>query len=419
MFVASGLNYKTAPLAIREKIVLQGAAEDVLLQRLLSLPYMHEISILSTCNRTEIYCETDAPELIMPMLASEYNLPLNEFTQFFYQHQGVDAIKHTLRVSCGLDSMMLGEPQISGQMKMAYLQACKKDTVKKHLHQIFQYVFSASKRIRNQSGIGRNPISIASAAVQLIKKFFSDLKPLNIFIIGSGEMASLVVKYLQQQGATNFMIANRTQNNAIRLANTCYGHLVTISDIPQYLPKADLIVSATTCPLPFITQKLVKQSMIKRNNAPMFILDLAVPRDVETNVAEIENVQLYNVDDLKSIVAAGMDQRRAAAAKAEVLVGIEVEQYTAMHRSKRVATMICDYREKMQNLAQQELQRAIQRLSAGDCQYNVLNEFCNRLVKKLTHKTTVGLRQAALHDNVEILELAHSLFTTSPQVATQ
>lgn len=412
VFVACGLNHKTAPLIVREKIALPLAMQNTLLNNLVDLPTVNEAAILSTCNRTEIYCDTVDPESIAPWLASQHRLAPELLSPYLYMHHGHHGIRHTLRVASGLDSMMLGEPQILGQMKQAYQYACELGTVKTNLRHVFQYIFSASKRIRSRSGIGTNPVSVAYAAVQLIGQLFTNFESLGVFIIGSGETATLVAKYLHKQGVRRFHIASRTSENARQLAAAFEGEALTIGDIPQYLSQADVIISATACPLPFINKSLVEHALSKRGNAPMFFLDLAVPRDIEPDVADLDPVHLYNIDDLQSMIEKGMDGRRSAALQAEQLIEGELDNYIRWHRSLRAKDIICDYRSQMQNLAQQELQRAQEKLSAGYCQDSVLREFCERLVNKLTHYPTVGLRKTAWDGREELLDLAHYLFNS-------
>ena len=414
VFVACGLNHKTAPLDVREKVALSVERQDTLLRSLAGLPAINEAAILSTCNRTEIYCETDDPQCLAPWLASEHQLSPELITPYFYMHSEHQGVRHALRVASGLDSMMLGEPQILGQMKQAYQQARQVGTIKNNLQYIFPYVFSATKRIRNQSGIGKNPISIAYAAVQLISQIFTDCKPLNVFIIGSGETASLVAKYLQKEGVQRFIIASRTSKHAQQLATTLAGETVSIGDIPIHLSQADVVISATSCPLPFINKGLVEYALNQRDHAPMFFLDLAVPRDIEANVSELEGVHLYNIDDLQSVTGKGMHKRQIAALEAEQLIEVELDNYIRWHRSLKAKGIIKDYRSQMHNIAQLELQRAMQKLSAGNCQYSVLTEFSERLVNKLTHSPTVGLRNAAWDNREELLDLAQYLLENSP-----
>ncbi|KTC74298.1 glutamyl tRNA reductase [Legionella birminghamensis] len=410
VFVACGLNHKTAPLNVREKLAVPSGIQGSVLHRLLYLPAVNEAAILSTCNRTEFYCDTDDPGLLVPWIAREHQLHTEELQPYFYLHHGEEGVRHTLRVASGLDSMMLGEPQILGQMKQAYQQACDAGTVKSNLRSIFEYIFSASKRIRSRSGIGTNPVSVAYAAVLLIGQFFKNLENLRVFLIGSGETASLVAKYLHKEGVRQFLVASRTPENAKQLAAAFAGKALTIGDIPQYLAQADIVISATACPLPFINKSLVEHALSQRSQAPMFFLDLAVPRDIEADVAEIPSVQLYNVDDLQLMIEHGMNERRTAALQAEQLIESELDNYIRWHRSLRAKDIICSYRNQMESLAQQELERAMLNLSSGQNQKQVLETFCNRMLNKLIHQPTIGLRQAAWDNRQDLLDLAKYLF---------
>lgn len=412
MFVACGLNHKTAPIHVREKVATVPATQEQLLHRLYNLPSVNEVALLSTCNRTEIYCDTDEPELITHVLAQENDLAQESLQPFFYIHEGEQGIKHTLRVASGLDSMMIGEPQILGQMKQAYQLACRLGTVKTHLRSVFEYIFNASKRIRNLSGIGNNPVSVAYAAVQLISQLFAK-KSLHVFLIGSGETASLVAKYLQQQGNHHFMISSKTPANAQKLVNAFGGIALSINDIPQYLAQADVVISATACPVPFINKRLIAQALQQRNNAPMFLLDLSVPRDIESDVNELEHVHLYNIDDLQQRIEHGMHERRLAANEAELLINDEVDYFIRWSRAQRANQVICDYRQKMQQLADLELQRTLKKIAQGHNQQEVLAEFSQRLVNKLTHHPSSGLRKVAWDDRDDLLSLAQYLFNTT------
>lgn len=417
-FVVYGLNHKTAPIEIREKIALSLTADDQLLIRLIGFDSVKEAVLLSTCNRTEIYCDTDNPALLTTQLSDLLNCAQHDLTPHVYLLHNEEAVRHLLRVACGLDSMMLGEPQILGQLKRAYQDACTAGTVKGQLRHVFQSILSGAKKIRTLSGVGNNPISVAYAAAQLIIQHFKTLSDLRIFIIGSGETASLVAKYLHQQGARQFMIANRTQEHAQLLANRFQGKALSITDIPHYLSQADVVISATACPLPFINQHLVEDALTARNHAFMFLLDLSIPRDIEADVAELEHVRLYNIDDLHHIISEGMEERRTAAIHAEQLIDIEMEQFVDWQREAKANAIITDYRNHMKTLATQELERAQKKLTAGKCQHSVLSELCDRLVNKLTHIPTQGLRQVALDERSDLIDLIQYLLHHSPENAT-
>lgn len=418
VFFACGINHKTAPLDVREKIALPMEKQEVILNQLLSVPAVSEAAILSTCNRTEIYCDADDEAPIVSWLAQEHQLSPELISPYFYSHLGHHGIRHTLRVASGLDSMMLGEPQILGQMKQAFQQACLAGTAKKNLRQVFQYIFQASKRIRNHSGVGNNPVSVAFAAVQLISQSLCDIESLRILIIGSGETSSLVAKYLYKQGARQFMVASRNPDNAQELATVLHGQSLAITEIPQHLAKADVVISATACPLPFITQSLVIDALNKRQQVPCFFLDLAVPRDIEPEVGTLPGVHLYNIDDLQMMAEKGMDERKRAAIHAERLIDNELDNFIRWHRSLKAKDIICDYRSQMQRLAEEELTRAKQKLASGHSQDKVLTELSTRLLKKLTHAPTIGMRQAAWDNRTDILGLAQYLFNAAEESHT-
>lgn len=414
VFLACGLNHKSAPLAVREKIALPLEALSKALINLIQMPSIHEAVILSTCNRTEFYCEASHSDDILPWLCERYHLDREKIEPYFYFYEDDEALRHLLKVACGLDSMMIGEPQIFGQMKHAYQEACDFKTVDTHLHNLFQYVFNAAKRIRSQSGIGSNPVSIAFAGVQLIGNFFNRFDSLTAFLIGSGETSGLIAKYLQKQGVTDFIISSRTPEHAYALAKNVQGKVVSLSEIPHYLASASVVVSATNCPIPFISKEIVQSALIQNHGKPLFFLDLSVPRDVTPDVTELENVHLYNIDDLHQVIDKGLHARKIAAIKATELIDKTLHEYKLWHQSLKAQDLICHYRLQMEDLAKEELNRALQKLSNGQSHYEVLSEFSERLVNKLTHKTTIGLKQVASENRQDLLELAQYLFNLAP-----
>ena len=407
MFVTCGLNHKTAPLPLREAFTLYPSLQEEWLDHLLDQNMVREVAILSTCNRTEIYCDTDRPQELIPWIVKKNHLSLAHVAPYFYQYQDEHSLRHAIRVASGLDSMMLGEPQIFGQMKQAYQQACQHGSIKKNLHPLFQYIFRASKRIRHRSGINRHPISVAYTAVQCIERTFPEQKSLNILLIGSGETAALVGKYLQEHDHHRITIASRTHEHAQELAQTLHGQSVSILDLSTYLPHADVVITATHCPLPFITLSMMGEALEHRQTKPMLLLDLAMPRNIEANVQALQGVTLYNIDDLNQTIQTGLHERRLAAVQAEQLINDEIEQYHRLHRKKQAHTVICDYRQHMRHLGQRELLRAKQRLAQGQSQDDVMQQLCDRLINKLTHRPTIKLKQAALDERNDLLDLAH------------
>lgn len=412
-FIACGLNHKTAPIAVRETLALSLEQQKALLDAILDMPQVSEAAILSTCNRTELYCDIQNPDLLLPWFAHYFCLPLEEIQSYLYVHLDNDAIKHLLQVSSGLDSMMLGESQILGQIKQAFQHADAHGTIGVVFRQIFPFIFGASKRIRNQSGIGLHATSVAFAGAKLIQQQFPDMANSSVLLIGSGETASLVAKYLHQQGCRNFSVASRSAEHSNKLAERYTGQIIDIQAIDAALIDADIVVSATACPYPFISATMMRGVLTQRQQRPLFLLDLAVPRDIEPQVANLPTVTLFNIDDLERMTQEGLQQRQTAAQHAEKLIDYELKTFLYQHRALRAKGLICDYRNTMETFAEQELQRALQKLAKGSDQRDVMTEFSQRLIKKFTHIPTIGLRQAALDQRDEILDLAHYLFHTT------
>lgn len=412
-FIACGLNHKTAPLKVRETVALTNEQQKNLLDLLLDLPEVNEAAILSTCNRTELYCDIENPTLLLPWIADYFQLSLAQVQEYWYVFMDRKAIQHLLHVASGLDSMMLGESQILGQMKQAYQNAEIQGAVGSEFRQIFPFVFGASKRIRNQSGIGQHATSVAFAGAKLIQQHVN-IDQSSVLLIGSGETASLVAKYLHQQGCQHFIVASRSAEHSHKLADRYAGQIIDIQDLETALSQVDIVVSATACPYPFISEQMMRQVIHQRQKS-LFLLDLAVPRDIEPNVSQLPNITLYNIDDLERMTQEGLQQRQTAAEHASKLIDYELKTFLQQHRALRAKDLICDYRNTMESLAEQELQRAMQKLAKGMNQLEVMAEFSQRLIKKFTHIPSVGLRQAALDQRDDMLDLAHSLFHRNQQ----
>lgn len=409
-FIACGINHKTAPIEIREKISPAPERQHELLLDLIKQPSVHGAMMLTTCNRTEIYCDTDKASHILPWLAEQQSLSSHLLEDYTYLYKASEGIRHTMRVACGLDSMVLGEPQILGQMKQAYHHAKEIGTLSPPLQHVFRHVFNATKKVRTQTSIGAYPVSIAFTAVHLIRKVFAALNTAHVLLIGSGDTATLVAKYLQNQGAKNFYVASRTLENAQKLAEPLLAKSLTISQIPEFLPKADIIISATNCPLPFIGKQMVQQALNKRNYMPMFIFDLAVPRDVESSVKELEQTFLYNIDDLQNIANEGVEERQQAAFSAEQLIECELNNYLLDERGKRARDAICQYRQYAKKMRLSELSRAQKQLLKGETPETVVEEMSLRLMKKLLHRPSLKLRKAAFEERHDLLEYTTYLY---------
>lgn len=410
-FIACGINHKTTPIEIREKVSPSPEKQHELLLDLLQEPHIYGAMMLATCNRTEIYCDTDKASHVLPWLAERHALPHDSLDNYTYLHTADEGVRHAMRVACGLDSMVLGEPQILGQMKQAYHQAHKIGTLNSPLQHIFQHVFNTSKKVRSQTAIGSSPVSIAFTAVHLIRKMFKELPQAHVLLIGSGDTATLVAKYLKNQGVKHFYVASRTLENAQKVAATLSGQSLTISQIPDFISKADIIISATHCPLPFIGKDMVGLAMETRQNKSLFIFDLAVPRDVEANVNELENVFLTNVDDLQNIANEGLEERQQASFSAEQIIENELNYYLLQERGKKARHAICHYRKYAKDIRAQELIKAQQELLKGLSPLEVIEKMSLRLTKKLLHRPSLNLRQAALEERHDLLEYTSKIYT--------
>lgn len=410
VFIACGISHQSAPLRLREKITFPLCSQQAFLEHLVTLPTVNEAIFLSTCNRTEIYCDSEASQQLRDVLAEYCNIPSDSLSPHWYSYEDQQGLKHALRVACGLDSMMIGEPQILGQFKQAYHQACELGSAKNTLKQVFPHIFRACKHIRNQSGIHAHPVSVAYAAAQRIIEAFPDLQNSQVFVIGSGDTASLVTKYLYQAGVKHFFITSRTEEQAKKLAAHYPAETVLITDLPNYLNTADIVITATACPVPFISKKMIEEALRKRQQKSIFLLDLAVPRNIAEDVAELKDVQLYNIDSLQTICETGRQERQHAARRAEVLVNDELEKFARQARLSHAKSLICHYRNHMTHLANQELLHARQQLSQGQDAQLILDSLTHKLLKKLTHLPTISLRRAAIEDEQPLLNFAESLY---------
>ena len=408
--LACGLNHKTAPIALREALSVSDAEQPAVLQQLMADSKLAEATVLSTCNRTELYCTAEQPLDILPTLSQISQQPIEQLRNHMYFHQDIAAIKHSIRVCSGLDSMALGEPQIFGQMKLAVKVADTLGTLGPDLRHLFRHAFAASKRIRTETAIGKNPVSIAFAAVDLLQQSGHDLSQQRILLIGAGETSTLVGKYCQAAGAHDFLIANRTTEKATQLTNTLGGRALSIADIPYYLSEVDIVITATACPLPFISVNMVQEALNKRRDRPLLLLDLAIPRDIEPAVHAVAGATVYNVDDLQNIIARNLDQREVAAERAEAIVDYEAENFLQWQRIHAAGSSITAYRERMLQLADDEMQRALQQWQAGDTPEVILQQLTHRLTQKLIHHPSTRLRTAAGDDKQDILALINYLY---------
>ncbi|KXJ47229.1 MAG: glutamyl-tRNA reductase [Cycloclasticus sp.] len=412
MLLTLGLNHNTAPIDIREKLAFSPDRLSHSLQSLNKLASIEEAAILSTCNRTEIYCDTttqQADELIT-WLAAHHQLDENNIRNYLYSHTEHHSIKHMSRVACGLDSMVLGEPQILGQMKTAYQQAAEAGTLGKYLGRLFQHTFQVAKKVRTDTAIGSSPVSVAFAGVKLAQQIFGDLQDQTALLIGAGETIELSAQHLKEQGIGRLIVANRTLEKAHTIASQGNGYAIEIKDIPEHLSEADIIISSTASSLPILGKGSVETAIAKRKHKPMFMMDLAVPHDIEKEVGSLSDVYLYCVDDLKNIVDVGLQSRREAAEQAEDIIDIQVSHFQTWIRAQDASKTIYQLRTQSDKTREEVLQKAINSLNNGQPAEHVLQRLASDLTNKILHAPSSTLKQAASEGNNELLSAAQQLF---------
>ena len=411
--VAFGINHKTAPIEVREKIAFSPTEIPEALQALLRLPNSAEVALLSTCNRTELYLRLEDEDLshIFNWLEQHKSLTRDELNAYHYLYQGEQAVAHMMKVACGLDSMVLGEPQILGQLKQSFKAARNTGTIGTYLERTFQQSFSVAKTVRTETDIGASAVSVAYAAVTLAKRLFSKLNSLNILLIGAGETIELVAKHFDEVADMNMIVANRSRERAAKLANQYQAEMITLTEIPAHLHRADIVISSTASPLPILGKGLVEKVIKERKHQPMFMIDLAVPRDIENEVRELADVYLYDVDDLQDIIQENIKVRESAAEQAKLIISEQSEGYMSWQRSLDAVSTIKTFRNKYQSLAEKELQRSLSRLEQGEAPEALLKELSHRLTNKFLHEPTRQLNDASGQGKTDSLLIARDLFS--------
>lgn len=410
--IAVGINYNTAPVAVRERLAFPTEILDNTLKNLWNLREISEAAILSTCNRTEFYYQADSDDQtsLVNWIADTKQIKPAEFTPYLYSYKDSESIRHMFRVACGLDSMILGEPQILGQMKTAYHAASQAGTLGRNLSKLFQHTFSAAKKVRTDTAIGSSPVSVAFAAVQLAQQIFDKLSEQTALLIGAGETIELTARHLHQHGIGRIIIANRTYDKAHALAVQFNGYAIALSELPTHLAEADIVVSSTASQLPILGKGRVESAIKIRKHKPMFMVDLAVPRDIEAEVAQLRDVYLYTVDDLQNTVNQNMDSRRRAAEQAEEIIDTQVEHFLAWLRSQGAQETIRDYRTQAQLTRDEALQKALLQLNSGAAAEEVLQRLAHTLTNKLIHTPCAQLREAGANERHDLIAASREIF---------
>ncbi len=407
--LALGINHKTAPVALRERVSFTPDTLDQALNSLLSQPMVQSGVVLSTCNRTELYLsveqQTDLQEQLVRWLCEYHDLREEDVRNSLYWHQDNAAVSHLMRVASGLDSLVLGEPQILGQVKKAHADSSRDHALSSELERMFQKTFSVAKRVRTETEIGASAVSVAFAACSLARQIFESLSSVNVLLVGAGETIELVARHLREHSVRKLIIANRTRERAQLLADEVGAEVIGLADIETRLADADIIISSTASPLPIIGKGMVERALKARRNQPMLLVDIAVPRDVEPEVGKLANAYLYSVDDLQAIIEQNMAQRKAAAVQAESIVVQESGEFMAWLRAQSAGETIREYRAQADDVRAELQDRALAALRQGADAEKVLQELAHKLTNRLIHAPTKSLQQAARDGDSERLQI--------------
>ncbi len=413
-----GINHTTAPVEVRERVAINEQNLAHALKKLITVPEVDEAAIISTCNRTELYCEVGQSDKgkgeILNWLTSFHNLNSSDTEPYIYDHLDESVVRHIFRVACGLDSMVLGEPQILGQIKTAYQDASDAGTLGRNLNQLFQTAFSVAKKVRTNTAIGSNPVSVASAAVSLSKKIFGDLNNQSALLLGAGETIELAAEHLKSSDIGKIIVANRSVERAQRIADRVAGHGVSLNFVNEALPQSDMVITATASTLPIIGKGLVERALKLRKHKPIFMVDLAVPRDIEPEVANLSDIYLYTIDDLQNVIEGNLQSRQEAAEQAEEIINHEVEQFSLWLRGLGVVETVRAYRSKAEIQRDAVLEKAQKMLEQGKPIEDVLQYLAFTLTNKLTHDPTEALNIAGQQGKNELIEAARILLNITP-----
>ncbi len=409
-----GVNHQTAPLSVREQVVFHAENLVQALRDLVDRRPVKEAVIISTCNRTEIYCNTDDPGLATDWLAGYHRLKPQQLEPYLYRLPQEKAVKHAFRVASGLDSMVLGEPQILGQFKDAVRTAEAAGTLGLLLNKLFQRTFSVAKAVRSQTDIGASTVSMASAAVRLAERIYPSIAEQKIMFIGAGEMIELCATHFAAHHPRLMTFANRTAERAQHLADRFLGRTIALNDMQGQLPLHDIIICCTASPLPIIGKGVIESALKARKHRPILMFDLAVPRDIESEVAELDDVFLYTVDDLGNIAREGLGVRQNAVSQAEVIIENQVTDFMHWLGNRELVPTIRALRDAAERSRRHELERALRRLGHGDDPQLVIEQLSRALTNKFLHPPTHALNYATEDDREQLAAMLRRLYQIQP-----
>ncbi len=401
-----GVNHKTAPIELRERIAISREELPETTRALAAVPGVAECMIVSTCNRVEILAAVESPAIdVASFLHRHFGLDPALLAQHLYAHHDQEAVRHLFRVAASLDSMVVGEPQILGQVKEAFAVARSAGTIGGQLEHLLQSTFAVAKRVRTETEIGSNSVSIASVAVELARKIFGSLQGRTVFLVGAGKMSELAARHLVQQGAGAILVTNRTQERARRMAESFTGQVIPFEELYEAASQADIVISSTGAPHPIFRREHGQAFLHRRRNRPMFFIDIAVPRDVDPQMGELEGIFVYDIDDLQQVAVAHLSERSREAAAAEALIAGEVERFHQRQLTVNAAPAIVALQRQAEEIRQAELKRAQARLGPLSAEQIAVVEALTRgLVNKFLHPPMQALKQAARENDAARLE---------------
>jgi len=407
--IVFGINHHTASITQREKFVFTPDSLPVALNALHAFNNIESVVILSTCNRSEVYCELAAGGMgnLTRWLSNFYHVDMQDYQQNTYYYQDMDAVEHLMRVASGLDSQVIGEPQILGQVKQAYQYAKQEHCIHGILEKLFQQSFHVAKQVRSQTAIGKHPVSIAFASCLLARDLFNALENLNVLLIGAGETISLIAQHLchPHHQPKHLLIANRTQPKAQVLADQYSGKTLALEQIPDSLSQIDIIISSTSSPDLLVHYDDMQKARTQKTAQPLLVIDLAVPRDIDPQIAQLPNVHLYSIDDLQSIIEKNQEQRKLAAIQAQDIVLQHAQEFMKWRYSLQAVDSIKTYRNKASAYKEEQVDRSLHALELGEDPKIVIQNLANKLTKKLIHAPTHALQEAGKEQNTEQLEI--------------
>ncbi len=410
--LALGINHKTASVEVRERVAFAPESLGEALQEAKCRAKLSEVAILSTCNRTELYCATEleGTRAVLEWLGQYHGLDVDELQTCSYAYWDEEAVRHMMRVASGLDSLVLGEPQILGQLKSAYSVAQEEGLASVELGRLFRTTFNVAKQVRSQTAIGQNPVSVAYAAVSLAQHIFADVSSSRALLIGAGETIELVARHLKRAGVNQITVANRTLARALAVAEEFDGRAIELSQIPDELPNTDILIASTASQLPILGKGAVEAALKKRKHRPIFMVDIAVPRDIEPQVGDLDDVYLYTVDDLREVIEENQRERQTAAVEAEGIIETGAHEYMRQLRELDAVGTLRLLREQAVATAQQELEKSLKQLKNGKDAEEVLQRLAHGLTNKLLHQPTVQLRKASSDGRSDLLQLVQELY---------